>query len=580
MARPLAIDQMKLLLVFCFLGCCFCSSLINYNFDAILDEFKRKLSVGEDITPLLERFNEETRALETETSVSILKKSVAAKDEIIKLLMQSGSISFNTPAMQTFQDNLIKDLKSHDRLFSTENLESIVGFLVKASPSTEISEYVSVVSKMVRKLTPDQAVRLIQTREFTRLTSNLAGSKSSDTMELSTQDDQLATYSLIMEIFNSNKPVDIAFLRSLMGKLMNLNMTEHPEWLEPILSTMKKAIFDLKHDRVICEHAINFIFQESVVSALPESKLLDSYAIIMHATRRAHFAIFTEKLNLIPSEMRGKLQGYHVLIEDISKLYKLIGFVTNLNGKSRELDFNLAFRALAELKQKSRSSGLAKEIVVLEYLNVQNSFSGVDDAFGNENHALHLNAWKLSFMVGALYFDLVDGQRKINTSSNIISGIGYVLQVASKNSSIEYPSDYVQQILPQIDELSEMSLNYIIDSKIPFTIQQLNAITKAFRLNPVQSKGNAFVNRFCAQYISDRPSEPNRFTALERFDLNDGRGVHLSAFLTFLQNYFENPSSAKLNYLREYFTFMKSWKLLSKSEIIFIEAQLRKPNKK
>lgn len=531
--------------------CCLASSLPKSTFDATLTEFKHAISSGEDFNPILNQLNMECQ---TATSEKSIKTHVAVTEEIIALLMKrsSTSISLKTPEIQKFKENLMRDITENGGLFSLDHFESVSDFLIETSDGN-LLEFMSLVTEMLPRMTPEQAKRTLKRLE-------LAQTK----LRMEISQDKSAIYDHLMEIFDfESRSNDFCVLKPVMADLLLLDFAEHPEWLQPFMLKLMKAVNKLKEYPIVVQHLINFIMSDKVIDALPEDHLLDSYAIIMYSVSKARE--YTEKFNSISSESRGKLQIYHAKLEETAKIYKLINFVTNLTENSEDYEFELAQHALSSLKVKSRTSDLAKEIVILSNKDFEDTFKRLFKIFKYENKMIHLN-----ILFGLLYFDLAEGMERRNFGFNVISGIGLLLAQYDKDSP-QYPSDYIQEILPNIDEMCEATLSRLIDDFGHINGLFLNAIIKAFQLNPVESNGNAFVDRLCTIFISDRKEHSNKFTALRGINLSDERSVYLTAFVTFLKSFEGNPNSSKLPYLDEYFMFLKSMGYLSEPEILLIE---------
>lgn len=543
-------------MVFILCGCCLASSLPKYNFDALFAEFSSAINAGEDFNSILNRLNVECRAFTSGNSNSFIRKSVAIKEEIIDLLMErtSTSFSFETPEIQAFRENLIQDITDHGEFFSLKNFESIIRFLVKASSDCNLNKFMGLVTRMLPRMTASQAKKMMKRLE-------MADRK----MQKEAAQNQSRIYGRFMEIFDSkDKSNDLCALNPVIPELMRLDFDDYPERLQPILSGLKKNINKIMKDPNCFEHLVSFILSDKVIEALPENYLLDTYAIIMYLSSKAPG--YNEKFNSISSESREKLQRYQTKVEETAKIYKLIGFSINLNENSEDYEFTLAQRSLSTLKAKSRESKLTKEVLLIEHENFSDSFKNWFKSPKIENHAYHL-----SIRLGLLYFDLVEGKDKLDASSNIMGAIGLHITQHENESLEEHLSEYIQEILPNIDEMCELTLKSILELKSSQNPQLMNALIRAFRLNPVRAHSDVFVDRLCAQYISDIFAEKKHFLTLKEVKMSDERGVHLTAFMTFLQNFVSNPDSSKLPYLEEYFAFLASMKFLSKTELLFIE---------
>lgn len=555
-----------------FVTTCWASNVVDIDFQNNLDDLKISIWFDLSTDMAIKRFNIGSQQLSTETEPSVmsLRKFYEAKEEAISLIMKNTQIPLDTPEIQTFHEHLVKELERFDDSFSTENLESVILFLNKAS--RHALELEPILAKLAHFLRNDQLNIIL--KEF----YSIDESESFESANLNTSLDQSMLYSILVKEGTSKLTLKADYFGILLQQAIQLNFEEHPEWLKPTLIAVKNIIFKFKNDSNILKHVSNFILCESVIKALPEDELLNSFTLIIGAIS-GKVEIF-DRLASLSENCGGKVLTYNVKVEEITKTYKLLAHIINLKKplevdlKSIELRFKLAFRALETLKIESRKSELVRETLILEFETVHECFSEISSFSQLEDHPMCLNSWRFTLMVGSLYFDLVSGYKRIVASSNAITGLGYILYRYRKESLPTYVTDHIKEVLPNIDVMVNETLTSIIEAKMEFTRFQLNILIRVFKIHPIPSAGDALVDRVLVQYASVIPPMFDKFAALRDFEVTDMRGVYINVFLSCLLDYLSAPIVSRLPILLKYLRYLNESKLLSKTEIIFMEKYL------
>lgn len=532
-----------------FISTCFSSNLVRYNFQDNLNELRKCLNSGEDISSVINSFNIDSRGFynepDTEATMQIFRKFFKAKEEAIVLIMNNPNISLSTNEIRVFNDYLIQDFYRLEESFSSDNFGLVVYFLIKTF-NRDVNELQPVLVKVMKFLTLEQTVQVLSLRqakidESRKLVNELI--ELIESMEFDESPDQQIIYSIISEEGFACESLKPKHLMIVLKLAIHLNFEDHPEWFDKIIDSIKNIVCKFKENCAILETVRNFALSDGFVKALPENELLDSYSMIIGQISRKVDMI--GKVNELPEYSKAKVKSYGTKIDQIAKVYKLLTFIMKLDVQSKELDFNLALRSLENLKIFTRENGMARDIVVLEYDIFRAVLKGLSGYFHLEGHALHLHAWRVSFLVGTLFYNIVHETKKLVACTDIITGLAYILARNGKDLP-EYLTSYIEEILPNIDIMIDATLTHIRVYGVPISQYQLNALIKAFKLHIIPSAASGFIDRLLYQYISDMPPQLNKFSSISSYEIVDERGVYLSGFLSYLQNYALNPSSSKL----------------------------------
>ena len=545
------------------------SKLIKYNFKHDLEDLKNRLETGEDIRSVLDSFNSDSRQFGKEIitpSVEALKEYVSIKEEAICLLFRNPSTDFKLRELEVFNKFLIEDITRYEFYFSQESLHYILAFLLKTATEANIKTVKHISTRIMQKLTPEQVIEFVNLNVFDTEESYVDVEEKIN--EISSLSDPEQICSLICQVSVDNIKISAKSYEILGEHLRFLDFEAHPDWLIPVLDALSdfflKGVEFEKFTKYVCD----LIFSEKVVSIISTLEVNDSYSLLLYFTTKDS-EFFKEKLQLLTVEIQTALAPYANVLSTAAKIYRYILIISKLNAESNEGAFRLAISAINNLIKLKKENSFARKFIITEYKNIFELSLNLNAIYTVEIHPLNTLAWRVVGMIGYLCHDLSKEDKTFVTNcfANIISGFGHVLL----KQDLEFPDGFIEEFLPKIDMALDRTLNNIKKLKTSLRYQDLQAVIKFIQLHPSEKEGNFYIDRFCAQFISDVPPQFNKYTTIKDLKITDEKSIHVSGFLTFLDNYVRNPNDSKLLYLREFYLFLKDSKYLSKSELLCLE---------
>lgn len=151
-------------------------------------------------------------------------------------------------------------------------------------------------------------------------------------------------------------------------------------------------------------------------------------------------------------EMITHFHLYTRYLKETTKIFKCFIFLLSLNNGSTEADFRMAISAINNLKKMASSDPILKQIIKIDNDIIQSSAKNFYNLYTHEDSPLSTISWKTLCMLGLLSYDLSEGQQRKNSCLNILAGIGTLLFRFTR-SSINYPADLINEILPKIDDI-------------------------------------------------------------------------------------------------------------------------------
>lgn len=545
--------------------------LSRYNFKNDLENLKYLLNTNQDVRPLLNSFNRDTYQLfnnPTPPSTKTITEYISIKEEIICLLLNDSTIDLRIVEFEPFHRALLEEILKYQSYFKKETLHFIVIFLFKSS-SSDTARYIRKIgAKLLMNFTQEQLDTFISSGLFQ---DNSTKSEIDESIsELSSSSDPEQVFSIFFQVSNEKLKISSDSEDLLADLLEIFDFNIHPDWLVPILETLKYLFSKGDKSKKFTMSVTEFIFSENTINILKDMEVNEIYSLLIYYTSREAQS-FKEKLECLPAELRQALNPYENILSTANKLHKLFQFITELNDNSNEMAFKLANSAMGKLLLLKYESEFVEQSLILEYDLFKKSLGNFASIYTNAYHPLCHLSWKVAGFIGFLYYDLADNYKLLRDCSiNLVTGFGHALLKEDLNSflnSIIFPD----RLYSIIDKAVDSTLKSIKEQNIPFLYSHLQAAIKFIELHPSIESRNSFIDQFCVQFISDVPTQFNKYPSIENIEISNRHSVYVTSFLTFLENYVLNPCESKLPYLREFYSFLKESDLLSKTESIFIE---------
>jgi hypothetical protein len=551
------------------------SNLSNFNFRKGLNDLKLALNSNGNIAPILDDFNKETaRFYSSETiriSVEIHREYISIKEEIICLLYNDYLTDFKLDEIDVFNSLLFVELKKFDIFFSLDTLHIVLSFLIKAS-SRRVHDH-----KKVKEFAAKLAVKLspLQYQEFLKsLILDFKSSESSDIdskiEEISNSFDQDQIFLIIREASNKiNENIQVKSYEILATKLEIIDFDVHPDWLVPIIKTLS-ILFSRNIESSMFSLLVgHFVFSEKIVNIMKNSSFNQSYALLLYFVLKNQEIIKLYAGYIFP-QIRESPYAF-TFGTSLALIQNIQIISSNLNDNSSEDDFKRVvdpFDTLILLKNSNRNQ-FAKQVLSADFDYISSFVSKIENILMNEKHPLNALGMKIVGIIGYLCHDLSESEEKISISySSIVSGYGTYL-IKNEPNSCEHVNRFIHDFQPKI----AIALEYLLKNfnNIYFQAFILKAAIRFALLIPDVRVSRSFIDRFCSNFISNSVSNYNRYETIKDIEIADEKGVYISSFLTFLERYVILPDESQLPYLRDFYSFLKDSKLLSKTELIILE---------
>jgi hypothetical protein len=547
------------------------SNLSKFNFRKDLNDLKLVLNSNGNIAPILEDFNMETNRFYSPNNSwftpEIHREYISIKEEIICLLYNDYFTDFKLDEIFIFHLLLFEELKKFDTYFSLDNFHIVLSFLIKASSEETIDQSRNIATNLAVKLSP------LQFQEFLNcIIVDFASSKSSNVnskiKEISDSVDQDQIFSIICEASNkNNENIQVKSYEIIATRLEIIDFDVHPDWVVPIIESLSILFSRNIESSKFFLLVGHFVFSEKIVNIMKSASFNQSYALLLYFVLKnqeiiklyAGF-IFT---HFRESPYTSTFATSLALIQNIQIIS------SNLSDNSSEDDFNRAVDAFDTLIILKDMNQFAKQVLSADFEYISSFVSKIENILINENHPLNALGMKIVGMIGYLCYDLIESEDDIIISySSIVSGYGTYL-IKNEPNSCEHVNRFIHDFQPKMAIALEYCFQKLNNAYVHDFI--LKSAIRFALLIPDVRVSRSFIDRFCVRFISNSDPDYNRYETIKDIEIIDKKGVYLSSFLTFLESYVLLPNESQLPYLRDFYSFLKDSKLLSKTELIILE---------
>lgn len=568
----------ELVLLLFFVSICTASKqLSKYNFKNDLEALKNLLTLNEDIRPVLNSFNSDTHQLFTSPnapSPRTIREYIAIKEEIICLLLNNSFTNFHFVELRPFNETLVEEILRYESYFKKENLHLVLIFLFKTSCGKNVEYARKIGTKLLINFNHEQMNVFVDSGVLKLDGTETELDKRIKELSSSSSDPE-EVFSIFTQIFNEKSKISCSLEESLADLLKILDLNLHPEWLIPILETLKYFYLNGTKSKIFTSCVTKFILSENVLHILRDMEINENYSFLIYFASKESQE-FKDELESLSIEMRNEFCPYEYFLSLSNKVHKMFQWFRGLTDDSDEIAFKLAISGFTKILVLKYESEFIRNILKLEYDLIKKVMGNFSEVYNDSLHPLNHFAWKVAGCAGFLFHDVVENESSRNSCfTNIASGFGHALlkeDLTTFSKSI-ISMDHLYSI---IGLAAEYTLKDIKEFMLPFKFSHLKAIIKFIELHPSIEERNSYISQFCAQYISDVPAQFNKYYTIDSIQIiTERRDIYVSGFLTFLKNYTSNPSESKLPYLREFYSFLKDSNLLSKTELIILENKFK-----
>lgn len=546
-----------------------------------LVEIERNLSSNSDISSSLIGFNLYNDIFRTHISTIDPKKLqvyILTKERAVHLISPCISKSFwkrTNLCVSDFVTNLLKDVKDYSEMFSTDKITEIMNFVIANVSHRNNDMLTDSLPNLVLRLSPDQFAEFLSET----IKNPVCKVFSSSIVEawismLSTEENPDPVQ--ILDCLKSCAGLEVSNQNVVtLIKLVDLiDFEENPEWFNPIISALKKISIKRLSDPHFLKVFVNVMLTGSV-----GDKLLDNFEehnslaflIYFASSQSDSFEAWGRTANLSP-KMR---IFYETCLEKFSVITSRAEMLKQLSGEISKENIRSACRILEEFRGFAANDLLFAQILQADLVAMGKHLTALRLLVKDPHHPLVLDAWKLNFHFGLLTYELyADEERRNAASSNIVLGVGNILSIVSGGNN--FPTDLISEYLQIFDDVVDRSFRILKTAVSNMKMSTLKQLMLANNIHPLQAKRSSVNDRLLSLFISKCPGGFNHFSSVRSFSLVKPRDVYLTAFFTFLKDYNETKLDSNLEYLREFYLFLQNSDLLSKTEILIIDAKYRK----
>lgn len=578
---------MKILIIIVFvLYFCFASKSITFDFYSHLGKLKSCFDNNVDIESVLRDINIETN----EIMIKCGNKSSLLGEYQQFLGNASTILSKNSKFIDTqssefiqFANNLVEIISKSNFAAMDEHLVDIMSIVAmthsqESSDSGILNRFINLIPslnfKMDKKPIDGAFSKLSISIKYFAAESIKRNYKriilkydKKDVIE-----DQKLFIEDFMAISNEfTSDLDSKYLIIIIRNLQKLEFESNSDDLKPVLNSLANIFKKQRGNMKISELVIDFIFSYKVAFVLQSAELCEDYFYLIYLSCNS-FNYLGNKLKEIPDNIKEFLSGYLISIDLISRAYEYTAVLYQLNGELTENALNSVITATKQLRQLYKSDGLVANLIKLDYtdiaLHIQKTLVNI---FNDPSDELNFFTCKSGVYLSFIGFELFDGRIRDYESADLIGSVGRLMNASSINRRLDISAE-VDEVLPIIDVLLENTLNTFDYRLEIIKNQEFPYYIKFIQLHPSEMARSVYTDIFLSKYISSNLSpDPVHFSSIESFEIGDKLGVYICAFQSIFEYYLKRPSDAKLAYLKEFYHFLKSEKLLSKTQMTLIE---------
>lgn len=567
---------MNVFLLFFAVKVALCSiNSVVVGLNELVGTLKTSITSGNDVKPCISAINQISNEILRDLALlsdNFLRGYVSFKEEAVILLCENLTTDFGSIEVHQFYQFLIHDINFLDALFSIDRIPQVIHFIIKAASKHDAKEATQVINILNRKLDSEGLQKLNKLIEYVRH-EKPTHVKAIENQIIENTHDPEAIYDILTELRRTGTLLSVDGYTNLVKCFLCFDFKLHPEWFYPTLEALKD-IFILHKSNADLQMAVgDFILSEKVLLSLSTDRVIDSYCVILAVLSRVN-AIPPATIDSMSPEMINHFHLYIGFAKDITKIFNCLHILLALNNESNEANFRMAISAINNLKKMQGSDPILKQVITIDYDIIKSTPKTFFRIYTDESNPLYSISMKTICLLGLLTYDLSEDQERKQSCLSIVAGIGSLLLLYDKDSK-NYPTDLINEILPNMDDIIESTLYSIKNSKVSMDFDRLAGIIKLIQLHPSQESKNSYTDRFCCQFISNISLQFNRYVFVSAFQITDKRNVYITAFLSFLHEYLKGNSTHSL-YLREFYAFLKGSRLVYKTESIIIERILNR----
>lgn len=565
-----------------------------------------KTAIGTpDLSNKLNKMNLDSEFFEISKRViepEIIELYVRAQIDIASSLYRNEAfINFKSSEMKLFASFLLKSFQEHSELFDDSKLLDVFTIFIASGTSEKGTEIRSALSQNAKRLKPIPRLKLLQ--QFIKYASGDIvfispgmldeGFVSPKSIENFFNDYIYAVINAIEPKKHSNSLALFAILFMCIAKTdqvlsfrsyeLLLNATKEAVdshqfvWHGTILAALNQTFYKFFRQKPLVEFVIDIIFRILVLRDYNENYFDSNMVSLMTKCTRADSPYFKSALEMAPISYSKTIEVYLKQLRATNLAINCFELLRSLTTFSNSSQYRLALSAAKNLrnvyKQSPEIIGLVPVSGAYTILRMITDYQL--KLLRDIDHQYNTISSKIVIYLALIDFEKSKEDQKIIAAEKIAYGLGQLLLHSSRTPEDGYPTEFVEEVMPLLDEIIK---NLCLVGKTltkPMTAVDLGAYIKVIRLHTSNDVVNAAINRLCFTLITSMPIEAMGYLYVKDIDFIDEAVVTVAGFMYFVQQYLNNPRRDEVIKFKDYFNHLVSKNFLNKTQELAIRCIFR-----
>ena len=320
----------------------------------------------------------------------------------------------------------------------------------------------------------------------------------------------------------------------------------------------------LKSDSRLIHYLIDVVFGNAFVNSLGTNAVNEDYISILIDCKEAEKEYFESKFDQVSDD---KLQMYKEYLKNHESIYYCLKNLVKLKFDSDVVEFKLALNSIIDIKNIISTNPEAIKSVPNIFKTIHLvlcSLKYIATEFLCDN-LIYISM--IIFHSAIFIFKKSEEIDREIIAENIAFGLGHIIL-----NSLIPPTELINEVLPRFEEILYLLKKYTLQTKQPILLGEMLAYIKFLYINPTE-ECLSIASQFCYDLILSYPLNKMGYLYIKGIQFMDTDLILKAGFMHFIKEYSDNhnPNPRDVYFLQDYFKFLKTSKILSKTEEIFID---------
>lgn len=593
---------MKIIFIFfLFVGACTAAlSLDALYFPKAVEEISALLKVGADASDQLNLLNADSSYFilffDSEFDKGMIKNYMEVIGKVSKMLYGSPSIDYKKSEVILFVDNLIKSIQLFEEYLNPNKMNNLINILLASATKANDTEIRSILILFIPKMTESQKIHLLNAykkhvnTETCLIVKNIFQNDFLRFNQVGTFLDEYVK--LLFDLLRSNPTLALNSFNSiyftffcctsgkniqlldetfvlLLDGLYGFKVIEESKYIDYILKLLIEIYPKFESKPNLIELCIKLILSEAFVMSLDPDSINDDFLTLLMYYSKVNIEYFSNAIESIPEHFSENLEIYYERIKSYNTMTICKKHLVELKENSNESKFKLALSSILNLRIIHINYPEALIFTSNQISFLSQIYKSLRNILTQPSHENYIISLKIIINVALLDLATKTPEKKSLASEQIALGVGNLL-ILFENGKIDYPTEIISEISPNLIGISFELLDITYDLDIPMNRLNLNAYIKFVNLHSCKEICEAFIDLLCLHFIISTPLKYQGYILVEDLVVSN---ITVLGFMHFLKKYMENPANEGLEiiHFKTFFDYLIDRKLMTKTEEFLIK---------